>query len=92
VIFRSFTSKRPIGLLDTWQASVIKGNPGELAVLAGSNEVLRFPKILTSSLIPSKVQSKGVDSVGPGFKDPVNFVRRLAQKERECQNCGFSLF
>lgn len=40
MIFRSLISKRPIGLLNTWQASVIKGNPGELAVLAGSNEVL----------------------------------------------------
>lgn len=26
-------------LLDTWQASVIKGNAGELAALVGSNEV-----------------------------------------------------
>lgn len=40
MIFRSLILKHLIGLLDTWQASVIKGNPGELAVLAGSNEVL----------------------------------------------------
>jgi thiamine-phosphate diphosphorylase/hydroxyethylthiazole kinase len=28
-----------VALLDTWQASVIKGNAGELAALAGTNEV-----------------------------------------------------
>ncbi|KAG6918053.1 hypothetical protein DXG01_016709 [Tephrocybe rancida] len=54
------------GLLNTFQASVIKGNAGELAVLGDSQEVL----------------TKGVDSVGAGFKDPVRFVRRLARKER----------
>ncbi|KAJ4497211.1 thiamine biosynthetic bifunctional enzyme Thi4 [Lentinula lateritia] len=53
-------------LLDSWQASVIKGNAGELAALAGSNEV----------------QSKGVDTIGSGFEDPVSFVRNLARKER----------
>ncbi|KAF9038263.1 thiamine biosynthetic bifunctional enzyme Thi4 [Hymenopellis radicata] len=53
-------------LMDLWQASVIKGNAGELATLAGSREV----------------GSKGVDSVGPGFKDPVSFVRNLARRER----------
>ncbi|KAF8198122.1 thiamine biosynthetic bifunctional enzyme Thi4 [Pholiota molesta] len=53
-------------LLDTWQASVIKGNAGELAALAGTTEV----------------ESRGVDSVGPGFKDPEAFVKRLAKRER----------
>ncbi|KAG6844618.1 hypothetical protein H0H87_005475 [Tephrocybe sp. NHM501043] len=53
-------------LLNTFQASVIKGNAGELAVLAESQEVL----------------TKGVDSVGPGFKDSITFVRELARKER----------
>ncbi|KDR74997.1 hypothetical protein GALMADRAFT_69745 [Galerina marginata CBS 339.88] len=53
-------------LLDTWQASVIKGNAGELAALAGTTEV----------------ESKGVDSVGSGFKDPKNFVRNFAKRER----------
>ncbi|KAJ3724429.1 thiamine biosynthetic bifunctional enzyme Thi4 [Lentinula raphanica] len=53
-------------LLNTWQAGVIKGNAGELAALAGSNEV----------------RSKGVDSVGSGFKDPVSFVRNVARRER----------
>ncbi|KAF8971165.1 thiamine biosynthetic bifunctional enzyme Thi4 [Flammula alnicola] len=53
-------------LLDTWQASVIKGNAGELATLAGTTEV----------------ESKGVDSVGSGFKDPESFVRNLARRER----------
>ncbi|KIM45460.1 hypothetical protein M413DRAFT_66738 [Hebeloma cylindrosporum] len=53
-------------LLDTWQASVIKGNAGELATLAGTTEV----------------GTKGVDSVGSGFKDPAAFVRNLAKRER----------
>ncbi|KAG5643447.1 hypothetical protein DXG03_000920 [Asterophora parasitica] len=53
-------------LLNTFQVSVIKGNAGELAALADSTEVL----------------TKGVDSLGSGFKDPVGFVRALAKKER----------
>ncbi|KAK7472494.1 thiamine biosynthetic bifunctional enzyme [Stygiomarasmius scandens] len=53
-------------LLDKWQASVIKGNAGELAALAGSNEVA----------------SKGVDTAGKGFEDPVSFVKMLALRER----------
>ncbi|KAI0702932.1 Hydroxyethylthiazole kinase [Cerioporus squamosus] len=53
-------------LLNAWQATVIKGNSGELAALANSDEV----------------QAKGVDSVGQGFADPVTFVRSLARKER----------
>ncbi|KAI0930341.1 hypothetical protein AcW1_009060 [Taiwanofungus camphoratus] len=53
-------------LLNTWQATVIKGNAGELATLANSLEV----------------QSRGVDSVGKGFADPATFVRDLARKER----------
>ncbi|KAF8070002.1 thiamine biosynthetic bifunctional enzyme Thi4 [Lyophyllum atratum] len=61
--FRKETVK---DLLNTFQASVIKGNAGELATLANSQEVL----------------TKGVDSVGSGFKDPVGFVRTLAKKER----------
>ncbi|KAG6867622.1 hypothetical protein C0993_000433 [Termitomyces sp. T159_Od127] len=52
-------------LLNTFQASVIKGNAGELANLAGSREV----------------SSKGVDSIGSGFKDPIGFTRQLARKE-----------
>ncbi|KAJ8522606.1 hypothetical protein ONZ45_g797 [Pleurotus djamor] len=52
--------------LNAWQATVIKGNAGELAALSGTSEVA----------------SKGVDSVGAGFKDPVTFVRNLAKKER----------
>ncbi|ESK97298.1 thiamine biosynthetic bifunctional [Moniliophthora roreri MCA 2997] len=53
-------------ILNTWQTSVIKGNAGELAALAGSAEV----------------ESRGVDSIGSGFNDPVTFVRNLARKER----------
>ncbi|KAL6310475.1 thiamine phosphate synthase superfamily [Sparassis latifolia] len=54
-------------LLNTWQATVIKGNAGELGALAKSLEV----------------QAKGVDSVGKGFSDPAAFVRTLAREERE---------
>ncbi|KAL0574696.1 thiamine biosynthetic bifunctional enzyme [Marasmius crinis-equi] len=54
-------------LLNTWQTTVIKGNAGELAALSGSTEV----------------ESRGVDSVGAGFKDPVTFVRDLARRERK---------
>ncbi|TFK74066.1 thiamine biosynthetic bifunctional enzyme Thi4 [Pluteus cervinus] len=53
-------------LLDTWQATVIKGNAGEIAAIAGSSEVA----------------SKGVDSVGVGFKDPASAVQRLARREK----------
>jgi len=53
-------------LLSTWQASVIKGNAGELATLAQSKEV----------------EARGVDSVGSGFKEPVAFVKSLAKTER----------
>ncbi|KZP17960.1 TMP-TENI-domain-containing protein [Athelia psychrophila] len=53
-------------LLNTWQASVIKGNAGELAALAKSDEV----------------KAKGVDSVGTGFADPGRFVKQLALTER----------
>lgn len=61
--FRKETVK---DLLNTWQASVIKGNAAELAALASSPEV----------------KSKGVDSVGSGFSNPSTFVRNLARKER----------
>ncbi|OSX66223.1 hypothetical protein POSPLADRAFT_1132039 [Postia placenta MAD-698-R-SB12] len=53
-------------LLNTWQATVIKGNAGELAAIANSQEV----------------RAKGVDSVGQGFKNPALFVRDLARRER----------
>ncbi|QRV96599.1 Hydroxyethylthiazole kinase family domain-containing [Ceratobasidium sp. AG-Ba] len=53
-------------ILNTWQASVIKGNAGEIGAILGSSEVA----------------SRGVDSVGPGFSDPVNIVRTLAKRER----------
>ncbi|KAI5120643.1 hypothetical protein M0805_007980 [Coniferiporia weirii] len=53
-------------LLNTWQASVIKGNPAEIGALARSDEV----------------QSRGVDSVGNGFSDPVPVLKQLARAER----------
>jgi len=61
-----FRRKVAVELLNTWQASVIKGNAGELAALADSEEV----------------QAKGVDSIGVGFANPAKFVRDLARKER----------
>ncbi|THV05114.1 HK-domain-containing protein [Dendrothele bispora CBS 962.96] len=61
-----FRKKVVKDLLDKWQATVIKGNAGELAALVGSNEVA----------------SKGVDTAGEGFKDPVLFVKTLARRER----------
>ncbi|KDQ21517.1 hypothetical protein BOTBODRAFT_25958 [Botryobasidium botryosum FD-172 SS1] len=53
-------------LLNSWQATVIKGNAAEIGTLAKTAEV----------------QSKGVDSVGSGFSDPVAIVKALARKER----------
>jgi len=53
-------------LLNAWQATVIKGNAGEIATLLGTGEV----------------QSRGVDSVGTGFADPSAAVRTLANRER----------
>jgi len=53
-------------LLNTWQATVIKGNAGEIGALLGLNEV----------------KSRGVDSVGPGFTDPGKIVKDLALRER----------
>lgn len=61
--FRKTTASE---LLNAWQASVIKGNAGEMASLANSIEV----------------QAKGVDSVGSGFADPVSFIREIAKRER----------
>ncbi|KAG8683704.1 hypothetical protein FRC08_014126, partial [Ceratobasidium sp. 394] len=53
-------------LLNTWQATIIKGNAGEIGAILGSSEVA----------------ARGVDSVGPGFSDPANIVRTLAKRER----------
>ncbi|EGO25805.1 hypothetical protein SERLADRAFT_348122 [Serpula lacrymans var. lacrymans S7.9] len=61
-----FRKRTAAELLNTWQASVIKGNAAELGALADSKEV----------------QAKGVDSVGGGFLDPAGFVKELAKKER----------
>ncbi|KAF8750650.1 Thiamine monophosphate synthase [Rhizoctonia solani] len=59
-------------LLNSWQASVIKGNAGEIGALLGSSEVI----------------ARGVDSVGPGFSDPANIVRALAKRELPGPNLG----
>ncbi|KZT58585.1 HK-domain-containing protein [Calocera cornea HHB12733] len=53
-------------ILNTWQATVIKGNGGEIGSLYGSSEVA----------------SRGVDSVGQAFSDPAKVVRELARRER----------
>ena len=41
---------------------------------------LTVPLMFTSRL---EVESRGVDSVGSGFKDPETFVKNLARRERE---------
>ncbi|KAL8283419.1 hypothetical protein RQP46_005829 [Phenoliferia psychrophenolica] len=46
--------------------NIIKGNAAEIGALTGSLEV----------------QTRGVDSVGPGFKDPSTIVRNLARREK----------
>ena len=56
---------RPADLLNACHVSIIKGNAGEIGALAGLSEV----------------QSRGVDSVGKGFKDPATVVRTLAARE-----------
>ncbi|GAA6043583.1 hypothetical protein JCM8097_005265 [Rhodosporidiobolus ruineniae] len=53
-------------LLNACHVSIIKGNAGEIGALSGLSEV----------------QARGVDSVGKGFKDPVNVVRSLAAREK----------
>lgn len=53
------------GLLNACHVSIIKGNAGEIGALAGLSEV----------------QSRGVDSVGKGFKDPATVVKTLAARE-----------
>jgi len=62
----AFRRKTANELLNRWQATVIKGNAGELGALASSDEV----------------NARGVDSVGKGFADPTSFVKQLALKER----------
>ncbi|KIP06612.1 hypothetical protein PHLGIDRAFT_24498 [Phlebiopsis gigantea 11061_1 CR5-6] len=62
----TFRRESANGLLSAWQATVLKGNAGELAAIADSAEV----------------QARGVDSVGHGFADPAQFVRALARQHR----------
>ncbi|KAF9647326.1 HK-domain-containing protein [Thelephora ganbajun] len=62
----SFRKRTAAELLNAWQATVIKGNAGEIGALSNSSEV----------------QSKGVDSTGSGFTDPASTVRSLALRER----------
>ncbi|GJJ06485.1 hypothetical protein Clacol_000677 [Clathrus columnatus] len=52
--------------LNEFQPTVIKGNAGEIGALVGSLEA----------------KSRGVDSIGPGFANPAEIVRRLARRER----------
>ncbi|GAA5872926.1 hypothetical protein JCM3774_004878 [Rhodotorula dairenensis] len=62
----SYRKKSASDLLNTCYVSIIKGNAGEIGALAGLSEV----------------QSRGVDSVGKGFKDPVTVVKSLAAREK----------
>lgn len=69
---------------------MIKGNAAEIGALSGTLEVSQvIPSntpihLFIIPLIIYKVQSKGVDSSGPGFADPASVVRTLALREREC--------
>ncbi|CAK9782890.1 putative thiamine biosynthetic bifunctional enzyme [Cutaneotrichosporon oleaginosum] len=53
-------------LLAAWQPTVIKGNAAEIATLAERSDVI----------------TRGVDSVGAGFKNPGEVVRGLARRRR----------
>lgn len=61
----SFRKRTAAELLNAWHTTVIKGNAAEIGSLSNSSEV----------------QSKGVDSTGPGFADPGSIVRSLALRE-----------
>ena len=63
-------------LLNACHVSIIKGNAGEIGALAGLSEV----------------QSRGVDSVGKGFKDPATVVRTLAARESASRVYSLYLF
>lgn len=81
-----FRRKTAAELLNTWQASVIKGNAAELASLANSKEVGSELVISCSCKTDGlflEVQAKGVDSIGVGLANPATFVKDLARKERE---------
>jgi len=62
----SFRRSAADEILNTWQATVIKGNAAEIGTLAKTTEV----------------QTKGIDSVGSGFSDPAAVVKALARRER----------
>ena len=60
-----FRKKTMAQLMDDVHMTVLKGNAGEIGAIAGLTEV----------------KSRGVDSSGPGFKDPATVVRDLARRE-----------
>ncbi|BEI81024.1 hypothetical protein CcaverHIS002_0201840 [Cutaneotrichosporon cavernicola] len=62
----SFRRETSVELFSAWQPTVIKGNPAEIATLAERSDVA----------------TRGVDSVGAGFKDPADVVRTLARRRR----------
>ncbi|TRM69280.1 thiamine phosphate synthase superfamily [Schizophyllum amplum] len=89
----AFRKRTTQGLLDGFQCvldcergvwiSVLKGNAGELAAVAGLQT--STPTGIESGLKPipgaEEVRAKGVDTAGPGFTDPAGFVRALAGRE-----------
>lgn len=79
----AFRKRTTQGLLDGFQISVLKGNAGELAAVAGLQT--STPTGIESGLKPipgaEEVRAKGVDTAGPGFTDPAGFVRALAGRE-----------
>ncbi|KAK4054971.1 thiamine biosynthetic bifunctional enzyme [Microbotryomycetes sp. JL221] len=59
--------KRAAGdLLSQVHMSIIKGNAGEIGSLLGTSEV----------------ESRGVDSIGNGFKNPIQIVETLSRREK----------
>lgn len=61
-----FRMRTASALLNAVHVSVVKGNASEIGALSGLSEV----------------QSRGVDSVGDGFKQPAEVVRSLARREK----------
>lgn len=52
---------------------IIQGNAGEIGALSGLTEV----------------KSRGVDSEGPGFRDPASVVKSLARRESASSSAQF---
>lgn len=65
-------------ILNTIHVDIIKGNAGEIAAIADITEY-DYDKN------EDEVQSKGVDSIGKGFRNPAQIVREIARRESKCR-------